>query len=267
MYTRFAATSWGAAAFVALIGAGPAQAQIFTSGHGDVGAAYEGPGDLYLHYHLGPTALVDGSPVGGAPDGVEFDPDQLITMVANPFTPRPAGAAWDFTGTSSGSPIWILPQANDPARPFLGIAAEELEIDDWSNFSFRLTGVVSRPSASAEFSLWQAGVGDPVRVWDTQDDDFSNDVLNVAVGGHDHYNWTFTEEGLYELTFEIQGAHAVDGFQSDSGVFSFQVGNAVPEPGSLLLLGAGLTFAAFAGLRRIARPGPAALEPPQDAAA
>lgn len=230
------------AALIATLAASRA-ASIYTADHGDLGIAYEG-GALEPHYHLGPAAIVDGSPVGNAPDGMEFEPDELITFVAGPSVPRPGGAQWNFLGSPSGDPIWFLTQAEDPGKPFFGIASEELTPGDWTVLSLSLTAM--NGPAGGHFSLYQTdGFGSPVVQFATSDGISGADSYNLIIGGHAHHNWAFTEPGIYELEFTVSGTHATDGFKTASATYTFGV-TKVPEPGTTAL---GL-LAAGALLRR-----------------
>lgn len=219
------------AALIATLAATRA-ASIYTADHGDLGIAYEG-GALEPHYHLGPDAIVDGSPVGNAPDGMEFAPDEIITFVADPSVPRPAGAQWNFLGSPSGDPIWFLPQAEDPGKPFFGIASEELTPADWTVLSLSLTAM--NGPAGGHFSLYQTdGFGSPIVQFATSDGITGADSYNLIIGGHAHHNWAFTEPGIYELEFTVTGNHVTDGPKTASATYTFGV-TQVPEPGTTAL--------------------------------
>jgi surface-anchored protein len=205
-------------------------ASIFSADHGDFGIAYDG-GALDLHYHLGPDAIVDGIPVGNDPDGAEFAPDAILTLVPEPAASRPAGAAWDFLGSPASAPIWFLPQSEDPQKPFFGIGSEELDPADWSSLSLRLTAM-SAP-ASGNFSLYQTnGFGSPIVQITTANGIDGSDSFNLSIGGHAHHNWAFTAPGRYDLSFTASGIHLTDGPVSGSGTFSFIV---IPEPAAASL--------------------------------
>ena len=206
----------------------------WTSGHGDIGVAYEGPNDLYVHWHM-EGGIVDGM----AADDVEFDGNQLIAEVnANHLLSRPAGAEWDLVGNSAGENTWWLPQSNsDPTfgaaatgKPFLGWAAEEgIIASEWSDFMWEITDF----SGPGEFSVWQDGFT-PSFFLSTAGD--PSDLMTPGPGleAHDHFNWGFTAPGYYEVELTVSGTHSVDGFSTGSGRFGFQV---VPEPGSFVVLG------------------------------
>jgi surface-anchored protein len=57
-------------------------------------------------------------------------------------------------------------------------------------------------------------------------------LMDLDDEDHAHFGWGFTEEGTYDLTFEISGTHGVDGFKSATATYSFSV---IPEPSSALL--------------------------------
>jgi len=206
-------------------------AALYTAGHGDIGIAYDGGLEPHVHIHDG--SIVDGSPVNNPPGGVEFAPDEVLIFVSNPSAARPAGAQWDYIGVSAGSPIWFLPQTEDPAKPWLGIASEELDPLDWTGPLTLTLNAVAGPAGGA-FSLYDVdGFGVPTAHMATSDGITGADALSLTAGGHSHFNFSFTQPGLYDVTFTVTGTHAVDGPQSATATYSFGV--TVPEPSAALL--------------------------------
>lgn len=231
-----------AVAVMALGTSAQAQSFVYSSGHGDIGLAYDA-GALELHGHLHAGALVDGVALGA---DEEYAPSGFTILVPDPSIARPAGATWDFTGAASGSPLWFLPQSQDSAKPFLGIGSEELDPADWTG---SLSITLSSVSGPGQFSVWQNGTfGEPSVRMSTVNGISSTDRILLNAGGHAHYNVGFTAPGLYEVTFIAAGVHAVDGPVSDTGTFVFAV-QAVPEPSEYALV-AGIAGAAFAAWRR-----------------
>jgi len=217
----------------------------YTAGHADIGVEYGGPGDLSIFYRFG----VDAQPASLANPLVTVDPADIVVQVIDVSVPRPAGTEWDFLGNSAGDPLWFLPQGQDPAKPFLGFSTESLVGGDWAGgvMTYTLLNVVSSPAGS-DFSLWQTGgFGEPLVRWSTDD---SILAFDLGIGTHAHYNWGFTKQGTYQLAFQVSGTHDIDGFQSVSDVFTFQV---VPEPSTWVLATAGLLAAGFAGRRRMVK--------------
>ncbi|REK17417.1 MAG: PEP-CTERM sorting domain-containing protein [Planctomycetota bacterium] len=227
-------------AFAVLLGGTTASAATnYTSGHADIGVAYEGPNDLWPHFHFGGNA----QPPSLANDEVE--PAEIVVIVPDNAVPRPAGAQWDFLGTPAGQPLWFLSQSSVPGEPFLGIATEELDSADWvGNIDVALKSVASSPAGS-NFSLWFTDIGGPNVQWAT--DDGVPDTFSMPTGTHAHYNFGFTKPGVYQLEIEFSGTHVTDGFQAASDIFTF---NVVPEPSTWVMAAMALSGLACVSLRR-----------------
>jgi surface-anchored protein len=169
----------------------------------------------HLHNHGGP----DGSIINGVRETMdsEFEPGDVTIVVAELST----------TTLNSQNYYWLPQDENDAANngvPFLGIGLEELDPSDWTgSMTITLSGITG-PGA---FVLWQDGFPNPTIFADSVNDSFT-----LAAGSHTHFNWGFTEKGIYELEFAISGVHGVDGFQTASGIYTFEV---IPEPSALLL--------------------------------
>ncbi|RYD62277.1 MAG: PEP-CTERM sorting domain-containing protein [Verrucomicrobiaceae bacterium] len=216
---------------------GPAfSAVVYTDGHADFGVGYE-DGELHFHFHA------EGATVDGIErDDEEFDlPDVITTVSTDAMMTLPV----DFAplNVQTGDTIWVLPEVQSMTIPFLGLATEELSAGEWGNITFTL-GAVTSPSGNGEFALWQSGsFGELLLRMSTADP--GADSLSLLPGSHSHYNWGFTEAGLWEIEMTISGTHATDGFKSTTGTLVFQV---IPEPSAYLLGGLGL--AGFALRRR-----------------
>jgi surface-anchored protein len=196
-------------------------ASYITGGHIDVPAfGYDTADGFEPHMHN------EGGPDGVIINGVreenetEYEPDELIVFV-NPSSTVTLGTTTYF---------W-LPQNETAAFnngvPFVGIGLEELEITDWENGTVSLT--LLSITGPGQFRLWQTDDFD--NVTDFINTETNTLTFNLAAGSHTHYNWGFTELGVYELEFEISGTHVVDGLQSGSATFTY----AVPEPSTALL--------------------------------
>jgi surface-anchored protein len=138
-----------------------------------------------------------------------------------------------------------LPPNNTPGVPFLGIATEDLSAP-FSSATLEMTGM----AGPGNFALWQQ-VGFTTSVLMRSNDGIggSGDTLTIpSIGSHDHYNFGFTEAGIYDITFEATAFNPdlPGGFATDTETFRFVVGDltAIPEPSSF----AAVTFFAAAGL-------------------
>lgn len=211
----------------------------FSSGHGDMGLALKPNNSLFLHYHFGAGSVLNGSALGPGEDA-EYAPNEVFVRVADAAQTFP-GVAVPFLSTGASDPVWTLPQGTPGALPFLGLAAEELDILDFASAGcFRLTGFTG--PVGGEFALWQGGFT-PTVFFQTNDGintiNTPPDLYNIAIGNHDHANWSFTKAGIYSLTIEGFANPVGGGAQlTDSGTFTFAVGSAtaVPEPSSIALI-------------------------------
>jgi surface-anchored protein len=214
----------------------------YSAGHSDIGLAFEG-NELHLHYHFGVGAVIDGTTLAA---DAEYAPDEAYVRVSDATkvtVPFDVG----FLGANAGDTVWVLPQSNTPGLPFVGLAAEELS-SPFNSASYQLIGF----SGPGDFALWQtSGLGSPIVSFQTNDGLSTLDKYNLAIGGHDHANWGFTKEGIYDLTIL---ASVTDGTNTytDTGTFKFAVGNvaAVPEPSSMCLMALAAGSAAWYKRRR-----------------
>jgi len=228
---------------VSIFGVSSLYAQgLFTEGHGDIGVGYEfADMEFEPHWHLGDGAIVDGVPINNPPDGEEYEPANIIA-VATSIGNSPSGSA-GILGVADGTPIFMM--GSDTHEPNLGLATEELDPGNWTgNITITLTSF-TLPSATADFGLFSTNLaGDTVvdRIFSTEDPSATvfNNSLPMAPGGHEHWDWGFTEAGTYELTFTWTGTHNVHGNISTPATFTF---NAVPEPSTIALVGLGVVGA------------------------
>lgn len=242
---------------VALLASSPARAaHIQTTGHTDIRFLYDATtGTADIAYFLDQGSMVDGqsisaaNPIGGTPVTVSggqtkitYPTTNLITFVPDPSVVRPAGAAWDFTGTTAGSPLWYVGQTQDVNKPWTGISTESVTSAQFSNIRYELTAF----SGPGQMSVTTTGVfGGNTVFYHTSNGLSAADAINVPAGTHAHYNWYFTQPGIYTFDLTVTGtrtAAAGGGTVSASDTFTFHV--AVPEPTSLGLMapGAALLF-------------------------
>jgi surface-anchored protein len=117
----------------------------------------------------------------------------------------PSNPDFAFLG-EAGSPIWILPQSQDTSLPYVGTSAEDLPFGVFDGpVTFELLSV----EGPGNFFVWQnVGAGQPpiVKMICTNGVVSSNyNNTTPFIGSHEHFNWGFTTNGLYRVTFRCVG--------------------------------------------------------------
>lgn len=204
-------------------------ATVYSAGHADFGVAYEDDSEWFVHYHFGTDAVLDGSELGSDADSYEFDPAEIQILVPMSAS-LTLGSTVPFLGNAPGSTIWVLSQTPIAGEPYFGLATEELTNGDWiGNIRIELTGF----TGPGNFAVWSSGVFGEANVkMRTNDGVSSTDFEALPTGTHAHYNWGFTEPGIYQAEITVSGTHVTNGFQSSTKTMEF---NVVPEPSSMLL--------------------------------
>lgn len=195
----------------------------WTSGHGDIGVAYH-DGELEVHLHLHEGAVVDGTMLE---DDLEPDPATTLIAVSNAAIVTSTEELEAGTGVHEGENLWVLPATNRAGLPFLGLGAEELDPADWTgDIRLSLAGV-SSPSGTGHFAVYQAdGLGGYDFAMSTALGGITAaDHADLSAGAHDHYAFSFSEEGVWKVTFVASGTHVTEGeLTSEPVTFTFVVG-------------------------------------------
>lgn len=104
---------------------------------------------------------------------------------------------------AAGSPLWVLPQSQDPTLLYAGFSAEGLPRDVFDgSFNVRLRSI----SGPGNMFIWQAAEFGSLEMFvNTRDGIDDGDRVPINIGGHGHYNFGFTTNGLYEVVFQPVG--------------------------------------------------------------
>lgn len=133
----------------------------------------------------------------------------------------------------SGESLWILPQNQFPDLLYLGFSAESIPSGVFDgSLTFRLSGLTG-PGA---FIAWQAAsFGEFLIKFDSRDGISDMDRTQPIIGSHEHFNWGFSQPGVYAVTFQIEGrrAGAPQLLQSRPTTFVFHV-EPIPQPSSFV---------------------------------
>lgn len=236
---------WGSVALtgvmtIAAMVAGTAVAEsisTYTAGHADIGVGYlaaEKAFDPHWHTHAG--AVVDG--VTTTVDG-EYEP---ATMMAQTWARRPTPSGGGGLAALLGVPDGTIVSAmgSTTFQPNLGFGTEELDPLAWTTpITIRFNPLASTLPGGSAFGLYTTNAAGTIVV-----DRFfstvsaaatdSDNTLSLNAGDHSHYQWAFTQPGIYDLNFSWTGTHVTDGPISTSATFRVQ---AVPEPSTIVMLG------------------------------
>jgi surface-anchored protein len=212
----------------------PVFASVFSEGHGGLGLGEGGQLELHLHLHEG--AVVDGVALT---EEAEYEPGKTIILIPNTTRlARPDGTEWDFIGNAAGNDTWVLPQTYSTGIPFFGISAEEVTFGAFVDNAITLTLVsVDGPG---HFSLYDLAFGVPAVFMADSDGSTADDavIVDLDVSGHCHYNFAFSQAGMYAITFEVSAIDTtLQTPVTDEATFIFHV---VPEPATLSLLALGI---------------------------
>lgn len=130
-----------------------------------------------------------------------------------------APGGWESYGVNAGDPLWIGPADFFPGALYLGFAAD---LSASAGFSGNVTFTLEALSGPGELILtaFETVVATSAEL--------GPDSLAISRTGHAHFDWLFTQQGLYTLTL---GASILkDGETvSVSENFAFHVG-IIPEP-------------------------------------
>ncbi|MEZ6077650.1 MAG: choice-of-anchor M domain-containing protein [Pirellulaceae bacterium] len=203
-------------------------ADIYISGHSDLGVGFE-DGNLHLHLHAEEPLGLYG---GGTKSAGEYEPGELLIGVPDPSIARPTGSQWNFLAANVGDSVWFIPQSSNPLKPFLGFGTEELmAADGWTTpLTWTFNSITTFSGNSSEFALWQNdSFGNPVVFASTLSPTGTGNSWTQNAFSHDHYNFGFTGEGIYDVNLTISGTNSgsgsiAPGLYTDTASFRFVTG-------------------------------------------
>ena len=143
----------------------------------------------------------------------------------------------------TGESGWVLPSTQsdtldgdgNPAMLFLGVASDGGGVV-WAGNQFKISLISVGANNPGDFAMYRfSGSGSFSNPINTKNGVSSSDVLTVSsIGGHEHWNWAFSEAGEYTLNFQASGLLGDTLFESAVETYTF---NVIPEPtcGTLLL--------------------------------
>lgn len=226
-------------------------AGIFTEGHGDIAVCLSGDA-LVVGINL-EGGLIDGSAVS------DFLPlsDVQIFVPASTREPRPANFLpiydLDPVGVNEGTDIYTLPASATQAlllqTPLLGFGTYLLDGSDFlGNVVFTLTNFAG--PAGTHFSIYQDAFPGPNFFVTTSNGLNASDSISLPLNAHDHFNFVFTQRGIYELEFTVTATHRDLGLLTSTARATLSVTTTIPEFPTLPLTTIGLLTGAVLRYRK-----------------
>ena len=211
-----------------------------------------------VHYDPNATALEEpfGLHIHDDTTNTHYEPAEVVLQVNAAAYGLQGDVFTQATrlGWSSGFG-WVLPSTQsetfdangDPAMLFLGVASDGGEVV-WAGNQFKISLISVGANNPGDFAMYRfSGSGSFSNPINTKNGVSSSDVLTVSsLGGHEHWNWAFSEAGEYTLDFQASGFLSGTLFESAVETYTFHV---IPEPSSSVLLLAGVAVIA-AGRRK-----------------
>ena len=183
----------------------------YPSGHGDIAVGYDTRGwNVSIDSDDHGRFAVRDALIYGGPDG---------------RTVRSSGPLFDFLGVSAGQPLYVWAENGTiPTLPELGVGGEGVPggtvaayfnsdprvnaSGPWVNV--RLAAV--RGPKGAHLSVYtMTQFGTPVVWWATSDGVTANDTVTILEGSHQHFNFAFTQPGIYEADIIVSGYRDANG--------------------------------------------------------
>lgn len=230
-----------------------ADLEILRAGHVDLVAIYEG-GNLAWRFNADGATSEAGTNLEGL-----ISPSELFVRVPDlvNINRAPPGSNSNLTGYSGSGAFFFFPSSGISGAPFLGWAHDtggrpgEIDLSQWNTNNVLVELVAASMPIGGEFSLWVSSTNF-VSTFNPSLTNAGPSPNSFNLPSHNHFNWGFTAEGIYDITLRVSGTHNTDGFRSSDATFRFLVGDttAVPEPTSFGLLIVGVASTCFLRRRR-----------------
>lgn len=130
---------------------------------------------------------------------------------------------YSFLGGPPGTPVWVMPQTENPSVVWLGWNTQDPAVMERIDRGVRLRLVGVDGPGKLSVYLQSGALSGPQVLWES--DAEATEPLWVDVNTHTHANWVFSEPGVYLVRMEAE-ATLLDGTTvSDTGDVRFAVGD------------------------------------------
>lgn len=199
--------------------------RVLDAGHVDMGPKFvDGQWRFLVHDD---AARAD----AGATSVWRYPDETVMHVLDSAQLTVPDDPAYEFLGADPGSPVWVVPQTQNPDVVWLGWNTQDPEVMRTIDrgMTLSLTGVQG-PGTLTTY-LQSGSFGEPQVLFDSRVPD--PQPAWVDVNTHTHANWVFTEPGVYLVRLQAD-ADLIDGSTvTDSQVVRFAVGTATSPADAL----------------------------------
>ncbi|WP_433221685.1 choice-of-anchor M domain-containing protein [Dactylosporangium sp. CS-047395] len=190
--------------------------RVLESGHVDMGPKFDNGNWRFLIHD-------DARKADPGASSVWRYPQQTVLHVTDAAKlPVPDNPAYAFIGAPPATPVWVVPQTQNPDVVWVGWNTQDPQVMQRIDrgITLSLTGV--QGPGTVTVYLHSGNFGTPQILWDSRKPE--PQPVWVDVNTHTHANWVFTKPGVYLLQLQAK-AQLVDGSTvSDTQLVRFAVG-------------------------------------------
>jgi surface-anchored protein len=135
----------------------------------------------------------------------------------------PDDPAYSFLGAEPGSPVWVVPQTQNPDAVWLGWNTQDSEVMQTIDRGMTLSLIGVEGPGTLTAYLQSGTFGEPEVLWDSRNPEVQ--PLWVDVNTHTHANWVFTEPGTYLVALRADADLVDNTSVSDTQYVRFTVGS------------------------------------------
>jgi putative ABC transporter-associated repeat protein len=150
--------------------------------------------------------------------------DVVMHVNDKAIMPMPSGDTYSFIGEQPGTPLWVIPQTQNPDVVWVGWNTQEPRVMDQLQRGMTLSLDGVQGPGDLDVYLENGNMGAPQLVWTNKKPYPQNSWIEV--NAHTHVNWIFHKQGVYKVKITASGDLKNGQHVSDTDTLRFAVGNA-----------------------------------------
>ena len=162
--------------------------------------------------------------------------DAVIQVNSKSIIDMPSGSTYSFIGEQPGTPLWVIPQTQNPDVVWVGWNTQEPGVLEQlsKGMTLQLDGIEG--PGDLDVYLESGNLGAPQVIWSSKK--AYPQTSWIEVNAHTHVNWVFHKEGIYKVKLSLNGTLKNGQTVSDTDTLRFAVGDdtdprlALPEADS-----------------------------------